>query len=116
MSKFCVWKTILQHHYVCDQAQLGVFDVAVGAFRASLCHLWNQSQEWYAKTRDLLSRKLIVVLGQALPDLLYATIDDLQSGLAAGTFTSVDLVKVWEFSLLFRSISILFFQRHTWLV
>lgn len=33
--------------------------------------------------------------GQALPDLLYATIDDLQSGLAAGTFTSVDLVKAY---------------------
>lgn len=33
--------------------------------------------------------------GQPLPDLLYATIDDLQSGLAAGTFTSVDLVKAY---------------------
>ncbi|KIK43756.1 hypothetical protein CY34DRAFT_685511 [Suillus luteus UH-Slu-Lm8-n1] len=30
-----------------------------------------------------------------LPDLLYATIDDLQSGLAAGTFTSLDLVKAY---------------------
>ncbi|OAX34667.1 amidase [Rhizopogon vinicolor AM-OR11-026] len=33
--------------------------------------------------------------GQPLPDLLYATIDDLQLGLAAGTFTSVDLVKAY---------------------
>ncbi|KAG1767554.1 amidase [Suillus occidentalis] len=33
--------------------------------------------------------------GQPLPDLLYATIDDLQSGLAAGTFTSVDLVNAY---------------------
>lgn len=33
--------------------------------------------------------------GQPLPDLLYATIDDLQSGLAAGTFTSLDLVKAY---------------------
>ncbi|KAG2140038.1 glutamyl-tRNA amidotransferase subunit A [Suillus cothurnatus] len=30
-----------------------------------------------------------------LPDLLYATINDLQSGLAAGTFTSVDLVNAY---------------------
>ncbi|KAG1727411.1 amidase signature domain-containing protein [Suillus lakei] len=35
------------------------------------------------------------VPGTPLPDLLYATIDDLQSGLAAGTFTSVDLVKAY---------------------
>ncbi|KAG0698081.1 amidase [Suillus ampliporus] len=33
--------------------------------------------------------------GQPLPDLLYATIDDLQSGLEAGTFTSVDLTKAY---------------------
>jgi amidase len=33
--------------------------------------------------------------GQPLPDLLYATINDLQSGLAAGTFTSVDLVNAY---------------------
>jgi hypothetical protein len=77
--------------------------VALGGFRRSKRHIRNQSQEWYAKTSpELLS--LTVTLGQPLPDLLYATIDDLQSGLAAGTFTSVDLVKV----LLLRFLSSIF--------
>ncbi|KZT53983.1 glutamyl-tRNA amidotransferase subunit A [Calocera cornea HHB12733] len=33
--------------------------------------------------------------GKPLPDLLYASIDDLQEGMAAGTFSSVDLVKAY---------------------
>jgi amidase len=46
-------------------------------------------------TLESLFNDSVVGVGQPLPDLLYATIDDLQLGLAAGTFTSVDLVKVW---------------------
>jgi hypothetical protein len=87
--------------HVCDQFQL---NIALGSFRRSLRHIRNQSQEWYAKTQLLLSQNQVVALGQPLPDLLYATIDDLQSGLAAGTFTSLDLVKVFHLVRFLKSI------------
>jgi hypothetical protein len=71
-------------------------------------------------TLDFLSNDEVVVggLGQPLPDLLYAAIDDLQLGLAAGTFTSVDLVKVWKLARFdfFHRFLTQVHQRHTWLV
>ncbi|KAL6308516.1 amidase [Sparassis latifolia] len=59
----------------------------VKLFSAALCLT--------APVRAFTSYGFSPVNGKSLPDLFYATIDDLQFGLAQGTFTSVDLVKAY---------------------
>jgi hypothetical protein len=57
--------------------------------------LANSARLWFISYVTVLSLAAIAYASHSsLPDLYEASLDDLQAGLEAGDFTSVDLIKV----------------------